>query len=79
MVCTAKASATPSITAQAAAALRQGWWRSSCRDQVRSKASMGRLWRCSTAAAAHGSHAARFALHQGQGTPRLEVARRGLT
>ena len=34
MSCTANASATPSITATTAAALRQGWWRSSCQEKV---------------------------------------------
>ena len=34
--CTEKASATPSRIAITAAALRQGWWRSSCQEKVRS-------------------------------------------
>ena len=41
ITCTANASATPSITAATAAALRQGWWRRSCQEKVRSRASMG--------------------------------------
>jgi len=40
ITCTAKASATPSITATMAARLRQGWWRRSCQEKVRSRASM---------------------------------------
>ena len=43
IVCTANASATPSTTAHTAAALRHGWWRSSCRDQRRSRESMGAI------------------------------------
>ncbi len=43
--CTEKASATPSITASTAAALRQGWWRSSCQEKVVSNARMHRLSR----------------------------------
>jgi hypothetical protein len=39
------ASATPSITATTAAALRQGWWRSSCQEKVRNRASMQALCR----------------------------------
>ncbi len=41
--CTENASATPSITASAAAALRHGWWRSSCQEKVRSRADMRAL------------------------------------
>jgi hypothetical protein len=43
--CTENASATPSITATTAAALRQGWWRSSCQEKVRNRASMQALCR----------------------------------
>src|SRR5688572_17123458 len=46
MRCTEKASATPRATASTAAALRQGWWRSSCQEKVSSRASMGPLCRC---------------------------------
>jgi len=49
MSCTANASATPSITATTAAALRQGWWRSSCQEKVRSKVHMGRIVRAECA------------------------------
>jgi hypothetical protein len=35
--CTASASATPSITAATAAAVRQGWCFSSCQEKVVSK------------------------------------------
>ena len=38
--CTENARATPSMTATTAAALRQGWWRSSCQEKVRSRAHM---------------------------------------
>ena len=38
--CTENASATPSITATTAAALRHGWWRSSCQEKVRRRANM---------------------------------------
>ena len=38
MRCTDKASATPSMTATTAAALRQGWWRSSCQEKDSSRA-----------------------------------------
>jgi ribosomal protein S18 acetylase RimI-like enzyme len=34
---TDNASATPSITASTAAALRQGWWRSSCQEKIASR------------------------------------------
>jgi CubicO group peptidase (beta-lactamase class C family) len=47
--CTEKASATPSITASTAAALRQGWWRSSCQEKVVSNARMGRHAQCLSA------------------------------
>ncbi len=39
--CTANASATPSITATTAEAVRHGWWRSSCNEKVVSSARMG--------------------------------------
>ncbi|MDZ7927344.1 MAG: hypothetical protein U5L46_09765 [Agrobacterium sp.] len=39
--CTANASATPSMTATTADALRQGWWRSSCQEKVVSSARIG--------------------------------------
>ena len=35
--CTENASATPSVTASTAAALRHGWWRNSCQEKLRSK------------------------------------------
>ena len=40
--CTENASATPSTTATTAAALRHGWWRSSCQEKVVRRASMQR-------------------------------------
>ncbi|MDT4861027.1 hypothetical protein FQZ97_956130 [compost metagenome] len=40
MRCTANASATPSITATTAVALRHGWWRNSCKENVESSARM---------------------------------------
>ena len=45
--CTAKASATPSITDTTAAALRQGCWRSSCQEKLVSRGHKGlRAGRC---------------------------------
>ena len=41
ITCTAKPRATPSMMATRAVAVRQGCWRSSCQEKVRSRASMG--------------------------------------